>query len=108
MKQACQDPRLKKLMKFAMLIRGCLMGIQKALEEMTNGAYIMVVMQVCTPHHAATTRHRPTLYPVRHSPCCPLAPHATLIRLVSARRAVPSAVVLGRRASSSRSTRSSS
>ena len=46
--ETCKDPRLGKCLKLAMLIRGFLMGLQKMLEEMTAGAYVMVVMQGCS------------------------------------------------------------
>jgi hypothetical protein len=48
LKNACKDPRLGKCLKFAMAIRVGLMGLQKMLEEMTMGAYVMVMMQGCS------------------------------------------------------------
>ena len=47
-KKMTKDPRLAKVAKLAMAVRVCLMAAQRAVEEMTQGALIMVVMQGCS------------------------------------------------------------
>lgn len=47
-KQATKNPAMQKCAKFAMGFRAFLLSLQKLVESITMGAYIMVVMQGCS------------------------------------------------------------